>query len=92
MKFAMPVLFTALLTSAMGLVYVRYESRLAFAELHRLDRERDELNVEYGKLLLERATWSLNDLVERQARERLSMHRPAPDSVATLVIPARDQP
>lgn len=92
MKPLVPLLFIALLVTGMALVYVRYESRLAFVELHRLDRSRDDMNVEYGRLLLERATWSLNNLVESEARERLSMRRPEPDQVVTVVVPSESRP
>lgn len=87
MKPLVPLLFVALIVSAMSLVYIRQQSRLAFIELHELDRQRDALDVEYGRLLLERATWSLNDMVAREAAERLSMHRPDPDSIVTLAAP-----
>lgn len=88
MRLVVPVLAGALIASAMALVFVRYESRLAFDELHRLDTSRDDLNVEYGKLLLERATWSLHPLVEQTATERLEMKRPGADDVVTVVVPA----
>ena len=84
---AVNVLLTAaILASAMALVYVRYESRLAFSALHALDQDRDRMNVEYGQLLAERATWSLYDMVETAAGERLEMRRPEPDEVVTLAI------
>jgi cell division protein FtsL len=85
-----PLLGIALVASSMVLVLVRYESRLAFDQLHRLDTERDKLNVEYGRLMLERATWSLGNMVERTAGERLSMKRPSDDEVVTLVVPPRE--
>jgi len=87
MRPAVALLLVALVGSAMSLVYVRHQSRLAFVELHDLDRQRDDLDVEHGRLLLERATWSLADLVEREAVERLSMHRPDARSIVTVVIP-----
>ncbi|GJL81027.1 MAG: hypothetical protein DHS20C01_06610 [marine bacterium B5-7] len=88
MRPVIPVLAITLIASSMALVYVRYQSRLAFADLHQLDTERDALNVEYGRLLLERATWSLQDVVEREATTRLDMSRPESSNVVTLVVPA----
>ncbi len=87
MRPLVPLVVISLIVSAMVLVLVRYESRLAFAQLHRLDTARDDLNVEYGRLLLERATWSLSQHVEQAAAERLSMKRPDEDAVVTLVVP-----
>ncbi len=87
MRLLVPILAGTLVVSAMALVLVRYESRLAFAELHRLDTRRDDLNVEYGRLLLERATWSLSQHVEEAASGRLDMTRPVEESVVTLALP-----
>lgn len=92
MRPLVPLLVLVLVASAMALVLVRYESRLAFAELHRLDTRRDDLNVEYGRLLLERATWSLSQHVEEAATGRLAMTRPAEESVVTLALPDEGQP
>jgi len=77
-----------LMVTLLAIVFVRAESRMAYAELHQLDKERDELGVEYGRLLLERATWSLNHLVEREAQNQLSMSRPDPERVVTLLVEA----
>ena len=92
MKPPVPLLVVVLIASCMALVLVRYESRVAYAELHQLDTERDDLNVEYGRLLLERATWSMHDHVAQAAGERLSMKKPERDSVLTVVIPDEARP
>ncbi|MBX3689264.1 cell division protein FtsL [Dokdonella sp.] len=74
----------AVLASAIGVVYVRQQTRLQFVELTRLGAERDDLNVEYGRLQLEQATWADNNRIDQIARERLGMLAPQP--AATVVI------
>ncbi len=89
MKIRLILLGVAILTSCLGLVYVRAESRNVFAELHLLERQKDDLNVEYGRLILERATWSLHHLVEQEAGNKLGMARPSDERIVTLL--AEDQ-
>ncbi len=59
--------------SAVGVVYARHESRRAFIELTRLETERDELNIDFGRLQLEQATWSETNRIEQIARGPLGM-------------------
>lgn len=61
-------------------------------QLHTLQRERDALDVEWGRLLLEEATWSEHRRVEGMARERLGMSIPTPDSVLLVDLRARPEP
>ena len=74
----------AVLASAIAVVYVRQQTRLQFVELTRLGVERDDLNVEYGRLQLEQATWADNNRVDQIAREKLGMLAPHP--AASVVI------
>jgi cell division protein FtsL len=48
-----------------------------FVELQQLEKERDELNVEWGRLQLEQGAWSAHGRVEQIAREKLSMRIPS---------------
>ncbi len=62
--------------SAIGLVYVKHESRNLFIELERLTTERDQLNIEWGQLQIEQSTWATHARIERVALEELSLVRP----------------
>ena len=42
-----------LVATALGVVWSRHQSRKVFVELQRLEYQRDELNVEWGRLQLE---------------------------------------
>jgi cell division protein FtsL len=55
-------------------------------ELQSLERERDSLDVEWGKLQLEQSTWATHERIESLARKRLGLRLP-PISETVLVTP-----
>jgi cell division protein FtsL len=81
---AMLLLVVFAATSAIGVVYARHENRREFVELTRLEAERDELNIEYGRLKLEQATWAEANRIEQVARGQLGMAFPSAQE--TVVI------
>ncbi len=80
---ALALLLTTTVGTAIGVVYARHQSRLAFVELSRLGNERDELDIEFGRLQLEQATWAENNRIEQIALGRLGM---VPPTVAETVV------
>jgi cell division protein FtsL len=81
MLIALPLLWLAVLASAVTVVYVRHQARNLFTELERLSDERDELNIEWGQLQLEQSAWSNHGFVERVASDKLKMTLPQPSEV-----------
>jgi cell division protein FtsL len=77
----LPLLWLAVLASAIAVVRARHESRTLFVELERLNTERDELNIEWGQRQLEQSAWSNHGFVESVANTRLHMTLPKPDEV-----------
>ena len=77
----LPVLLALVLVSAIAVVYSRHLNRAAFDELQRLQQQRDEINIERGRLQLEQSTFATHSKIEQLARDRLGMVLPAPDSV-----------
>ena len=75
------LLLLAVLVSAIGVVWTRHESRVLFVELTRLQNQRDELNIEYGRLELEQATWAEPRRIDEEARAKLGMITPRPQDV-----------
>lgn len=75
------VLLLAVLVSAIGVVWTRHESRVLFVELTRLQNQRDELNIEYGRLELEQATWAEPRRIDEEARSKLGMVTPRPQDI-----------
>lgn len=76
-----PLLWLAVLASAVAVVRVRHESRAMFVELERLSAERDALNIVWGQDQLEQSSWSNPAIVERVAADRRQMVFPMPDDV-----------
>jgi cell division protein FtsL len=81
--FFLGLFLLVVLSTAVSVVYARHESRKLFVELQQLEKERDELNVEWGRLQLEQGAWSAHGRVEQIAREKLSMR--IPSSTNTLI-------
>jgi cell division protein FtsL len=70
------LLIIANVLSAIGVVYARHEHRQLFIRLTRLEKTRDELNIEFGRLQLEQATWAESNRIDQIARTRLGMKFP----------------
>lgn len=70
------ILIVATIASALGVVYARQKHRQLFIELTRLERERDDVNIEFGRLQLEQATWAETNRIEQIATEKLGMTYP----------------
>ncbi len=82
-KALIPILFIVFI-SAMAVVFVRSANRQSFLTLQAVTLERDRLSEEWGRLQHEHATWSLHDLIENEARQRLDMIAPHP--IETIVL------
>ena len=77
-------LLAAVLASAIGVVWTRHESRVLFVNLTSLQNQRDELNIEYGKLELEQATYAEPRRIDDEARQKLGMVDPRPQDIRLL--------
>lgn len=75
-----------LLVSAVALVEMQHRHRTLFVELQALEQERDELEVEWGRLQLEQSTWATHERVESVARRELGLRAPPVDEIV-LVTP-----
>lgn len=67
------VLIPLVLSSALGVVYAKHQSRKLFVQLNEYQQQRDAMNVEWGQLQLELSTWATNGRIEQVARQRLRM-------------------
>jgi cell division protein FtsL len=76
MPVILPVLWLAVLGSAMQVIYARHKARDLFVHLERLNAERDSLEMEWGRLQLEQSYWSSHAFVERVASAKLQMNLP----------------
>lgn len=79
------VLGVLVLVSAITVIMVKHESRKQFVVLQTLEKERDQMNVEWGQLQLEQGTWATHSRVERIARKKLHMVAPTADSMVIVI-------
>jgi cell division protein FtsL len=78
------VLVVANVLSAIGVVFARHEHRQLFIALSGLEKARDELNIEFGRLQLEQATWAESNRIDQVARERLGMKFPEAGDIVVV--------
>ena len=83
-RFLLVVLILGSIASAIGVVYARHRHRLLFVELSRLEKVRDELNIEFGRLQLEQATMAESNRIDQIARMRLGMKFPEAADVVVV--------
>lgn len=79
--FSLLLLLGAVLASAIAVVWTRHQSRSLFVQFSQLQSQRDELNIEYGRLELEQATWAEPRRIDSEARTKLGMFAPRPQDV-----------
>ncbi len=72
------------LISAMSVVELRHRNRVTFVHLQSLMQTRDDLEVEWGKLLLEEGAWSQHRRIESTAVRKLGMQMPDNDQVVMV--------
>lgn len=83
-RWLMVVLLGMALTSAFAVVLVTYQTRVQFAELEQLRQRNQQLDEQWGRLLLEESAFSSPSRVERLARDKLQMSEPGEDQVRWL--------
>jgi cell division protein FtsL len=69
-------LLLAVVVSALAVIYSTHISRQHFSELQQLVWQENELDVEWGQLLLEESAQSSHNRIEKLARTKLNMSMP----------------
>lgn len=78
------LLIAAVFLSALAVIDARHENRVQFAQLQQLRHQRDQINIEWGQLLLEQSTWSTHARVEQIATQKLDMEMPKHPEVVVV--------
>lgn len=81
---SLAVLLVLVMASAISVIYSKHLNRKVFVELQRINKNIDELNVEWGRLQLEEGAWADHGRLEKIARTKLNMLLPGIDSVVYL--------
>jgi len=71
----------ALIAASLGVAYSVHKSRVYLNQLQTLQIERDQLEVEWGQLLLEQQAWGAYGRIGKVATDELGMRTPAPHEV-----------
>ncbi len=77
-------LLAAVFVTAIQIVITRHDARTLFVEIQKLEKVRDELNEEWGRLQLEQSTWATDLRIETMARDELAMKMP--DRKTTVLV------
>ncbi len=73
-----------LFVSAIAQVYVVHLNRTSFTQLQQMQAQRDEMNLEWGRLQIEQAAWSTHSRIEQVASQQLQMKMPSPSTVVIV--------
>lgn len=84
MRVLLTMLIVLNVATAIGIVYARHKHRVLFVELTRLEKDRDELNIEFGRLQLEQATVAESTRIDAMARGKLDMKFPEATDVVVI--------
>ena len=84
LRVVLAVLVAANVVSALAIVETRQRPRQLFVQFTRLERARDELNIEFGRLQLEQATWAESNRIDQVARDRLGMKFPEGNEIVVI--------
>ena len=82
--FAFCILIMAVFISAVEVVVARHQARKLFVEIQTLEKVRDELNEEWGRLQLEQSTWATDIRIESLAHGEMGMKIPDMNSIVLL--------
>jgi len=78
------ILFLLVMGSAVGVIFSKHESRKLFVQLQVLQKEKDQMNVEWGRMQLEQSTHATHGRIESLAIKKLGMRLPAADKVVII--------
>jgi len=79
------LLFVAVVVSALAAVHSRHESRQLFMTLQRLEAQRDQLQIDWGRLQIEQGTLATHGRVEALVRRELAMRPPRPEEIEIVM-------
>ena len=80
----MPVVWVAVVCSALSVVYVSHLCRQLYNELSGLEQEANTLQVEWGRYLLEQSSWASLSRIEQLAKNRLQMRAPTTEEIVVV--------
>ncbi len=83
-QFSMVSLIAAVLVSSLSMIYVTNTSRNLHASMQQILAERNQLHIQWGQLLLEKSTWTMQARVEHVAETEMGMI--VPDHKSVVIV------
>lgn len=81
------IVYGLVLVLALSLVYTRVTTRSLYLQLQTLQQQRDDFNVEWGRLLLQEARYAEPRYIEKVARQKLGMVFPVREKISVIQLP-----
>jgi cell division protein FtsL len=78
------ILLLVAVICALAVVTSNHRARKLFIGLENEQKRARDLDVEWSQLQLEQSTWASHARVEKIARDKLAMHRPAAGRVVSV--------
>lgn len=78
------LLVVVAVASALGVVHMKYRTRLLFSEVQRLQQLNEAADEELVQLQFQQNQWSERNRVQQEASGRLGMSLPAPASIISI--------
>ena len=72
------------MASALGVVHMKYRTRLLFSEIQRLQQANEAYDEAYALLQFEQNRQADRERIEREARARLGMTVPDPATIISI--------
>jgi len=81
------LLLVLLVVSAQAVIYESYQARGYINYLYQLEKDRNDMQVEWGQLLLEQSAWGSLSRVESTVTEQLNMFVPPAEQIILVGQP-----
>ena len=78
------LLVASAVASALGVVHMKYRTRLLFSEIQRLQQINEAYDETLAQLQFEQNRWAERERIERQARDHLGMDLPDPANMISI--------
>jgi cell division protein FtsL len=86
---AVLLLAACVVASGVWIVEVEHQSRQLFIEAEALNRQLEELQIEWGRLQIEQSTQATHSRIEAIARQRLKLTEPSDNQLVVVPEPMR---
>ena len=77
-------LWLAVIVTAILVAYISHICREKYAELVSLEARENQLQIDYGRYLLEQSAWGSLQRIELSAVERFDMHSPSSEEIVIV--------